>query len=265
MGLEEYMYYYGIDELSMHMERLPAATKVTRALRSAWPELKMMQTSFPINELQPLYNVWTPLFREFAVADRLKTIQAMRSRGDRIWWYAADAPRHPCPNFFLDYPVFDCRVIGILSYVHDVEGILYWCVNREWRNNMDIRQQWPDAAWKSHIFHAHTGKRKRKNGMGNLVYPGRGGALHASLRLENLRDGLEDYEYMCALNDAIERLAAVNTPATRALLPAARTLKTPPPNVATAVNAWSQDPKPLLEYREEVARMIERAASAVQR
>ena len=259
VGLEDFMVYYGFDEISMHMENLPAAERINKALRSAWPELQRMQTSFPIPELQPVYNVWTPLFHEFAAPDRLDVIQALRARGDRIWWYAADAPRHPCPNFFLDYPVFDCRVIGILSYLHDVEGILYWCVNREWPTNMDIRDQWPNAPWKSHIFHAHTGKRKHKNGMGNLVYPGRNGTLHASLRLENLRDGLEDYEYMVTLRHAVTRLEGTDTPAARKLLPAARTLCTPPSNVATAIDAWSQDPRPLLEYRAEVARMIEEA------
>ena len=261
-GLEDYMYFYGFDELSMHLDHLPAAERISKALRAAWPELKMMQTSFPISELQPLYNVWCPLLHEFARPDRLAVIQAMRARGDRIWWYAADAPRHPCPNLFLDYPVFDCRVLGVLSYIHNVEGILYWCVNREWQTNLDIRKQWPAAPWKAHIFHAHTGKRKHKNGMGNLIYPGANGSLHASLRLENLRDGLEDYEYLHALRQAVKRLEATPTAGARALLPAAYTLQAPPSTVATAVNAWSHDPNHLLEYRDQVGRMIEAARQA---
>ena len=262
-GLDEFMYFYGFDELSMHMEHLPAAAMISRALQSAWPELKRMQTSFPIAELQPLYNVWCPLWHEFGKADRLEVIEAMRARGDRIWWYAADAPRHPCPNFFLDYPVFDCRVIGTLSYLHGVEGMLYWCVNREWATNWDIRGQWPDAPWKSHIYHVHTGRRKHKNGMGNLVYPGRRGTLCPSLRLENLRDGLEDHEYLCALRDAVARLEATDTDAARALLPDARALRLPPSDVAASINDWSHDPAPLLEYRERVARMIETVSRVV--
>jgi len=263
-GLEEYMVYYGIDELSVHLERLPAAKRINRALQSVWPGLQRMQTSTPIPELQPVYNVWVPLFHQFAAPPRAEMIQAMRARGDRIWWYAADSPRHPCPNFFLDYPVFDCRVTGILSYLHDVEGVLYWCVNREWQTNLDIREQWPDAPWRSHIYHMHTGKRKHKNGMGNLVYPGRDGVLCASLRLENLRDGLEDYEYLVALRDAAARLEATDTPAARQLLPRARALCTPPAHVATAVDKWSQNPKDLLEYRDQVARMIEEASRTAQ-
>ena len=263
IGLEEYMYFYSFDELSMNMKHLPAAVKITKALRTAWPELKMMQTSFPIPELQPLYNVWAPLFHEFGKADRLAVLQSIRARGDRVWWYAADSPRHPYPNFFLDYPVFDCRVIGMLSYVQGVEGILYWCINREWQTNLDTREQWPDAPWKSHIFHVHTGKRKYKNGMGNLVYPGRDGALHASLRLENVRDGLEDYEYLHALDGAVKRLeAAVDAPAAKALLPEARALLTPPSTAVTGINSWSQDPRHLLQYRDRVGHMLGKIAEA---
>jgi len=220
----------------------------------------MMQTSFPIPELQPLFNVWAPLFHEFARTDHLAVLQNRRTRGDRIWWYAADAPRHPCPNFFLDYPVFDCRVIGTLSYLQNVEGILYWCINREWQTNLDNHEQWPKAPWKSHIYSVNTGKRKYKNGMGNLVYPGPDQALFPSLRLENLRDGLEDYEYLCALRNAVAKLEAAPNAAAQALLPAARALLTPPPKVATAINAWSYDPVHLLGYREKVAKMIEKIA-----
>lgn len=38
-----------------------------------------------------------------------------------------------------------------------------------------------------------------KNGMGNYVYPGKDGRILPSLRLENLRDGVEDYEYLVLL------------------------------------------------------------------
>ena len=265
LGLEDSAYFYSFDELSMNMKNFPAAVKTSTALRAAWPELKMMQTSFATPELQPLYNTWAPLFHEFAKEEGLAVLQTMRQRGDEVWWYAADAPRHPCPNFFLDYPVFDCRVIGTLSYIHNIEGVLYWCINREWKSNQDIRKQWPNASWKAHIFHIHTGKRKYKNGMGNLVYPGKGGELNPSLRLENLRDGLEDHEYLCALRDAVTRLAATDTPVARALLPQAKALQEVPATIGTSINSWSHDPAHLLEYRDKVGRMIEQAQRATRR
>ncbi len=263
LGLGPYMAFYSFDELSMHMEHLPDAERVTRALRAAWPKLGLMQTSFPIEELRPLFNVWVPLLHEFADPERLRVIQRMRARGDRIWWYAADAPRHPCPNLFLDYPVLDGRMLGILSYLHGVEGMLYWCINREWQTNLDIRDRWPHAPWKSHIYHAHTGKRKYKNGMGNLVYPGANGKLYPSLRLENLRDGLEDYEYLHALERLTARLETAQTADASATLAEARRLLPPPADLATAVNKWSPDPKRLRDYRDRVARVIERATGAL--
>ena len=262
LGLEEYMYFYSFDELSMNMKHLPMAKKITTALQRGWPGLKMMQTSFPIPALQPYFNAWAPLFHEFGKAEGIEMIESMRQRGDRIWWYAADSPKHPCPNFFLDYPVFDCRIIGTLSYLQKVEGVLYWCINREWQTNLDIRERWPEAEWRSHIFHIYTGKRKYKNGMGNLIYPGNDGALWPSLRLENLRDGLEDYEYLCALGTAVKRLEADDSPAAGALLPEARGLLAPPATVATGIRDWSSDPELLLQYRDRVGRMLGKIAAA---
>lgn len=264
-GLDAFMYYYGVDELSLHLEHLPAATRSADALREVWPDLKMMQTSPPIPQLQPLHDVWVPVFHHFSPPERSQEIEAMRQRGDEIWWYAADAPHHPYPNFFLDYPVFDCRVIGMLSYVHNVTGVLYWCINREWQTNMDSRGQWPGAPWKAHIYSAITGKRKFKNGMGNLVYPGKDGRLLPSLRLENLRDGLEDHDYLDALRRAVVEMEAGGRPELLDLLPEARALLQPPPEVMSGVGDWSHDPAGLMAYRNQVGRMLERIAQAERR
>ena len=87
--------------------------------------------------------------------------------------------------------------------------------------------------------------------------------LHHSLRLEDLRDGLEDYEYSCALRGAVERLEKTNRGLPCSLLRDARALRVLPPNVAKAINDWSRDPRDLLEYRERVARMVEKAETTI--
>ncbi|MBN2308628.1 MAG: hypothetical protein JXR94_06630, partial [Candidatus Hydrogenedentes bacterium] len=171
-GIENDFYVYIYDEIAFNRDGVPAARQFTEALRAARPGVRLMQTSFPAPEFEDLFNVWVPMFQGFARAEDRAYLERLRARGDAIWWYAADAPKHPCPNFFLDYPVFDCRIIGTLSYLHGVQGVLYWSINREWKTNLDIRGEWPGAEWKPYIFHIQTGARKHKNGMGNFVYPG---------------------------------------------------------------------------------------------
>ena len=253
-GLQNDMYYYSYDEILSHYTggKMAAVTQINTALKKEFPGLRMMQTSFPDKKIENLFNVWVPIVSYFSSAKKRKILERLKKRGDEIWWYGADEPYHPYPNYFLDYPVFDCRIIMTLSYMYKVKGILYWCINREWETNFNINKQWPNAAWKPYIFHNTTKKRKYKNGMGNLVYPGKNGELLPSLRLENLRDGLEDYEYLMVL----KKLSA-KTKDSKLRKQAEKLLKVPA-NVATAADNYSSNPENLIKYRNKIALMIEK-------
>jgi concanavalin A-like lectin/glucanase superfamily protein/glycosyl hydrolase family 123 len=253
-GLQDDMYYYSYDEILSHYSdsKLAAVTQINSALKKEFPKLRMMQTSFPDKRIENLFNVWVPVINYFSSAEKREILERLSKRGDEIWWYGADEPHHPYPNYFLDYPVFDCRIIMTLSYMYKVKGILYWSINREWETNTGINKQWPDASWKPYIFSHNTKKRKYKNGMGNLVYPGKHGELLPSLRLENLRDGLEDYEYLMILKKLVAQKG--NT----ALAKQAEILLKVPSNVAVAVDDYSANPENLMNYRNKVALMIEK-------
>ncbi|HWI58065.1 MAG TPA: DUF4091 domain-containing protein, partial [Bacillota bacterium] len=45
----------------------------------------------------------------------------------------------------------------------------------------------------------------RYNGDGHLIYPGANLKPYSSIRIETLRDGLEDYEYLWTLRDLLKR------------------------------------------------------------
>ncbi len=262
-GLEKYAYYYSYDEISANMKYLPAAKQMLPAMHKKIPGLKAMQTSFPTPEIRDLFNVWSPIFYHFGDKDELKILEELKQRGDEIWWYAADSPAKPYPNFFIDYPVFDCRIIATLSYMYQVEGVLYWCINREWATNLDIKEQWPNQPWKSHIINIFTKKRVYKNGMGNLVYPGPSGRIYPSLRLENLRNGVADYEYLTMLKNSVEALKQSSCPDKQILIDKASALLKVPADVAVAVNNYSADPENLMKYRIRLAEMVEEINAAL--
>jgi hypothetical protein len=257
MGMEDDVYFYGIDELSGHLGKaLPAARQAHEVLSKNFPSLRTMQTSFPIPEIRQLFNVWIPLMDSFVEPSELALLKDVRKESRELWWYAADLPLHPLPNFFLDYPVFDSRIVMTLTYKYKLDGILYWAINREWKTNLSIRDQWPDAEWKPYIYHVSLGYRKQRNGMGNLIYPAKNGGLYASLRLENVRDGLEDYEYLKLLETMADQLE--KTKGTIPEVTAARELLTVPDEVAVSVNQYNSDPAALMRYREQIAAMIDR-------
>lgn len=255
LGMEDSVYFYGIDELSDHLGKaLPIAQQSHTYLSREFPDLRTMQTSFPIPEIRQLFNVWIPLLNSFVDPAEREVLQKVRQDARELWWYAADLPVHPLPNFYLDYPVFDGRIVMTLTYKYKLDGILYWSINREWKTNLEIRGQWPEADWKPYIYHISRGERKQRNGMGNLVYPGRNGGMYASLRLENVRDGLEDYEYWKLLETLTDRLE--KSKGATAEVAAARKLLEIPAEVAVSVSQFNRDPSALADLREKVANMI---------
>lgn len=257
IGMEDCVYFYGVDELSDHLGKsLPLAQQAHEYLSKDIPSLRTMQTSFPVPEIRQLFNVWIPLMNFYVEANDLKFLEEIRAKSRELWWYAADLPVHPLPNFYLDYPVFDSRIVMTLTYKYKLDGILYWAVNREWKTNLDIRERWPEADWKPYIYHALRGERKQRNGMGNFIYPKRNGGIYASLRLENLRDGLEDYEYLKLLETLTDRLEKAKgaTPE----VAEARRLLAVPNDVAVSVSQYNSDPSALMGFRKKVAALIER-------
>ena len=249
-GFEKEAYLYAFDEVVGHAKpEREAAKQIMTAIHKEIPEIKTVQTSRPDRELLDCFKIWVPLFSYFVGND--KEVTELKDKGKSFWWYSADAPRKPLPNFFMDYPVFDNRIIFTLSYMYNVDGVLYWCINREWSTNFDIKGQWPAKPWKPYIINCFNHKRQYKNGMGNYVYPGKDGRILPSLRLENLRDGVEDYEYLVMLRKLI-----ANSPESTLAKRAAKLLRVPA-QVAQAVNCYSAEPENLMKYRNKVALMIE--------
>jgi glycosyl hydrolase family 123/concanavalin A-like lectin/glucanase superfamily protein len=253
-------YLKSFDEIDVNMQKIKVARQIMPRIRKAFPDLKCRQASFPNPLIEDLFNVWCPLFSYFGQEKyRKKLNELMNKPGVEVFWYAADRPEHPYPNFFLDYPVFDCRIISTLTFKYKVKGLHYWAINREWVNNNKKGEKWPEISWDPYIFSAHGGARKYKNGMGNFTYPGPNGQIYPSLRLENLRDGIEDFEYLKLLERRTAQLKAKDGESD--LVKDAEILLKIPTDVAVAVDKYSSAPEHLLNYRTKVAEMIEKVSA----
>lgn len=94
----------------------------------------------------------------------------------------------------MDYPTIEARLLTWMTYGCEADGLLYWHVNW-WGDNQVIDWQSPYIdGWESTRFGGMTGD-------GTLTYPTSAGPV-SSIRLENIRDGLEDYDYLSLLADA---------------------------------------------------------------
>jgi hypothetical protein len=97
-------------------------------------------------------------------------------------------------------------------------------------------------------------KLKRFAGDGFLCYPGPDGRPLSSIRLENLRDGFEDYEYLWLLRASLPRLAAPARAEAEKLL----AIDAP---LARSNMVYTEDPAVILSRRASIARILESVGS----
>lgn len=175
-------YVYNYDEVGR--EHWPLAKQMYRLVKNVSQELRVIQClNIPegVKALAGYADTW-----DVYVAQYEKTgVQERVAEGDEAWLAVCCYPTSR-PNFFLEYPAIDGRLIGWICWQTGVSGFEYWSPNN-WGKNEGFPQL--RGNWTANTF-------RNYNGDGYLTYPGPGGNPLASIRLANLRDGLEDYEYL---------------------------------------------------------------------
>ncbi|WP_329002629.1 DUF4091 domain-containing protein [Kribbella sp. NBC_00709] len=193
-GVDKYAYVYGFDEATGPL--LQAAKQTFAAVKQAFPGLPILTTlrdnSMGVDTgLAGLVDIWAPQqdLYDQTIAERT------RARGEQAWWYPDIGTGSPLPNWFNGYPPIDTRMlIGPMSYKAGVEGVLYYATNRWLRSDHANQLLVNDgilSAWKAATFNGTAGD-------GSMFYPGPNGPM-ASIRLENFRDGMEDYNLLWLL------------------------------------------------------------------
>ena len=137
-------------------------------------------------------DIWCPVVS----AMRPEDVREAHRRGEQCWWYSVG-------HFFnLDAPAAAARSMPWLSFKHDLDGILYWTIQSSWRKPNRPSRFHPEpgeTVWEAFEPAGHGGN----NGIGNMCYPGSDGRPWSSQRLEILREGMEDYEYLVLLRRAL--------------------------------------------------------------
>ena len=182
--------------------------------------------------------------REIGLQDHILAVAERQQAGDEAWWAVCVYPKER-PNFFIDYPAIDERIIGWLSWKYRISGFEYWSIV-SWGNENILGQngrKWPEAAWKTREF----------AGDGFLCYPGPDRVPLSSVRFENLRDGFEDYEYLWLLREALPRLGEADRSTAERLL----AIDAP---LAASNRVFTDDPAVILQRRAALARLLEEHA-----
>lgn len=267
-GWWDMAYLYGFDEITP--DKYHELRDMYGWVKTAFPDLPRMCTVIPNKELKGYVDIWVPVTSNYVH----ETAEQYRKDGDEVWWYVCCNPHHPYANFFIDYPAIDPRIIFWQCWKYNVPGFLYYAVNL-WTTNRTVDglppehlphddpaaqeairagKRWPEVSWNTFSF-------DRFNGDGHLIYPGPGGKPLSCIRLECIRDGIEDYEYFYMLNERVKD-AEKNGKADSKDVVAAKKLLKVRESVVKSVTEYTLDPKALLQARDEIADMIERLAGA---
>jgi len=122
--------------------------------------------------------------------------RALYADEDEIWWYGCTHPVNPYPSLSFNSELLTSRALGFMMYDYNVDGLLYWCIN-SWGGSVseDGGAAAAEALWADEISEKWPGE-------GKLVYPGTPYGFNGpigTIRIENLREALEDYEYLWLL------------------------------------------------------------------
>ncbi|MGI9075032.1 MAG: DUF4091 domain-containing protein [Bryobacteraceae bacterium] len=112
--------------------------------------------------------------------------------GGEAWYYTCLYPRGRYPNRFIDYPLLKTRLLHWLNYRYALTGYLHWGGDSWGKNPFEITELGLDVG-------APT-KDALPAGDAFITYPWREkNSIYSSIRLEAMREGIEDYELLNAL------------------------------------------------------------------
>jgi hypothetical protein len=236
---EDRLGLYFLDETS-NFEALARAAQV---MKQNFPDIPLMTTGYDRSygteetEISKHLDIWVPLTPRYH--QDLEKIEQGRELGKSAWWYICVGPRKPGSlNWFVQYPAIRARLLmGAAARKYETDGFLYYRV-AGWHENQKPITSGPYTDW----IPAYRGS--LPDGDGQIICAGPDGPL-ATVRLENIRDGIEDYEYWWLLDQLTGDGDA----------PAAAEV---PDELLASVHEYSEDPELLADVRLRLARAIER-------
>lgn len=246
-GWLEKAYAYIFDE--PEPSQYPMLVQEAKLWHTNAPGLKVLLTEEPGEALAGSVDIWSPLLSNWTLpASRLR-----QKAGDEVWWYVCCGPGHPYPNNFIDYPAVDHRILHWMNFKYGVTGVLYW--STMW---------WRDNPWTTAMSYTPDGTGTWGNGDGRMLYPAVRERSEAfvdkgpvdSIRWEMIREGIEDYDYLKMLSDAVKSAEASGK--NGKAVQAGRKALARVDQLVRGVTDFEKDPEKLMAAREAVARALDR-------
>ncbi|WP_010278002.1 DUF4091 domain-containing protein [Paenibacillus senegalensis] len=261
-GMLEKGYFY-ISEIDEPVPHPNAANNYDRvkvindALKQAAPDVPHLVTIQPLEELLGDVDIWSPEIDKYDY-DFARERQA---EGEPVWWYTSVFPKHPFPSYHTDDDLVGARLLTWMQHDYGVEGTLYWATTQFQKYDSAQRKYVSRDVWTDPL--AFPGA----NGDGYLFYPGTEIGIDGpvgTIRLEVLRESMEDYEYLWhyeqRLRETAARLGIEEDSENFSYRDAIRPFYD---RLYESIKVFDEDPAELFEVRKEIAEAITAAPEAV--
>ncbi len=251
LGLIKHAYIYGCDECPS--SKFGDVERAAAMLKKAFPDVMIMTTtydkSYSLKTKVKSIDAWCPLTPNFNMSKASRA----RAAGKQVWWYICCSPHHPYPNMFIEYPAIEGRLLmGAMTAKYRPDGFLYYQISI-WNSRTPILKgpftDWDPRSWTNY------------HGDGAWTCVGPDGIPLATIRLENFRDGLEDYAYVLKLHTMIKNIEnnySFISAATKALLKEAKLALIVPSSLVDSLTSYSHNPQKLYMWRNRIADIIEK-------
>ncbi len=239
-------YSFGFDE-QHDRSQYPLMASLFRKIKAAVPGVKIGTTTTypPLTDLAGVVDTWIPLLGSDS-AD----LRERQAAGDELFFYVYAHPFRPYPNpSIIDYPGVDGRVTFWIAAQQGYSGFLHWLMNG-WQVNFAGKERWPAVPWLPYC----TPNMKARNGEGYFLYPGPEEQPLASVRFELMREGIEDWELITMLREAVE--TAEREGRDGPALAAARKALAGVGEIAPTLSDYTREPEAILAAREKVAHAL---------
>ena len=236
-GIYDAAVFYNLDEASNHEKLLEwdICKEMYDISKKTLPDMPVMQCLNEFKGVQALSghaDIWDLYYGQYEQAGGPEQLKS----GHEITLSVCVWPSER-PNIFVEYPLVDARILPWICYREGAKGFEYWDLYQTWPANAGNLDWWKAGGTRT------TWNLVKNHGDGLLLYPGPDGTPLSSLRMEALRDGLEDHDYLALLEKR-------GGPKAEALLKEAREV------LVTGVTTYDTDPAKLLNLRERISAVL---------
>lgn len=253
-NVNDIFYVHTFDEIyaaAHKKDKMKKLRAIRERLRSVAPNVKIECITEVDPELIGLVDIWCPSIS--MMAKNPKSYWERQNSGDELWLYTClGVPGRESgqpPSFVLEESAAGMRLIGWICYHYKADGFLYWAMNHWNRNGVKGGKPYPEEPWSIQYVNGY-------NGEACFIYPAKRFDMDplSSIRLENLRDGFEDYEYLKLLAGAYAAKKASLSAEDRKEIEKLLSMK----ELVRSGRNYTDDSEKILENRRKIAVWIEK-------